>query len=77
MKKFSTYEIKFTTTSDLYKEKLQPFSECIKMVFAENKPQAVERACQKLMKDFPKCQKDIWEVKEVIKIDDNIFQRLL
>ena len=77
MKILNTYEIQFTTAVDSYKEKLQPFNERTKQVFAENESQAVDRAYQKLMRDFPDSSKDIWEVKNIVKRADNILESII
>lgn len=74
MKTLNTYEIQFTTTVDSYKEKLQPFSERTKQVFAENETQAIEKAYDKLMVDYPDSSKSIWEVKNIVKRADNILE---
>ena len=70
----NTYEIKFTTTVDSYKKKLEPFNECTKQVFAENETQAIEPAYHKLMVDDPDSSKNIWEVKNIVKRADNILE---
>jgi len=76
MKILNTYEIQFTTAVDAYKEKLQPFNERTKQVFAENETQAIERAYDKLMIDYPDSSKGIWEVKSIVKRADNILENL-